>query len=160
MRIDRQIGRLFHDVPPYALTTPPIRLTLLGTSTVDHLVPAIRVALLRRGLWGTVYVAPYGMFQQELLNPASGLHRFAPTNVLFCQDSNNLSAALDNALEPEQVRVGLADAVNEMRGLWKQARERLKAKVLQQTSMPRQLPLMGRSADHRQQSCLEGYEEK
>ena len=148
IRLDRQIARLFPDAQPATLTTPPIRLAVLGTSTVDHLTAGIRVALLRRGLWGTVYVTPYGMFQQELLNPASRLHQFAPTHVLFCQDSANLSAALDNALDPDQVRAALADTVNSMRGLWQLARERLKAKVLQQTAMPRQLPLMG-SNEHR-----------
>jgi FkbH-like protein len=148
MRLDRQIVRFFPDAQPDALTTAPIRLAILGTCTVDHLTAGIRVALLRRGLWATVYVAPYGMFQQELLDSRSGLHRFAPTHVLFCQDAANLTAALDNTVDGEQVRAALADTVGEIRNLWRSARETLKAKVLQQTVMPRQLPLMG-SNEHR-----------
>jgi FkbH-like protein len=148
MRIDRQLNKLFPDTQPGALTTAPIRLAVLGTCTVDHLSASIRVALLRRGLWGKVYVAPYGMLQQELLNLASGIHAFAPTHILFCQDAANLTAVLDTAVEPDQVRAALEATVAEMRGLWRAARDMLHAKVLQQTVMSRQLPVMG-SNEHR-----------
>jgi len=148
MRLDRQIGRLFPDAQPDALTSQPIRLAILGTATVDHLCAGIRVALLRRGLWAATYVCHYGMMQQELFDANSDLHRFAPTHVLFSIDAANLTSALDTATEPEQARAALAAAVGDIRGMWKTVRETLRAKVIQQTVVPRQLSLMG-SNDHR-----------
>lgn len=148
MRLDRQILRSFPDAQPDSLTTQPIRLAILGTATVDHLCAGIRVALLRRGLWAKVYVGHYGMMQQELFDPNSDLHRFAPTHILFSIDAANLTAALDTATDPEQARAALANAVGDIRGMWRTARETLRAKVLQQTVVPRQLSLMG-SNEHR-----------
>jgi FkbH-like protein len=148
MRLDRQIRRLFPDAQPGALTTQPIRLAILGTATVDHLCAGIRVALLRRGLWAATYVCHYGMMQQELFDTHSDLHRFAPTHVLFSIDAGNLTSALDTVSEPEQARAALAAAVGDIRGMWKTVRETLRAKVIQQTVVPRQLSLMG-SNEHR-----------
>src|SRR5579859_4821804 len=50
LSLDRKLTRLFGKVPPEGLSTRPVRLALLSSSTVDHLKPAIRVGALRRGL--------------------------------------------------------------------------------------------------------------
>ena len=60
----------------------PVRLALLGSSTLTHLVPGIRVAGLRRGLLIEVYEGTYGTYRQELADTGSGLYKFAPTVVL------------------------------------------------------------------------------
>src|ERR1700759_5723196 len=43
------------------------RIALLSSHTVDHLVPALRVAGLQRRLAIAAEVAPYGMVRQQLL---------------------------------------------------------------------------------------------
>src|ERR1700704_6121000 len=48
--LDRKRQRLLTD-PPEDLVAPAIRLAVLASSTVDHLLPAIRVAGMRRDLW-------------------------------------------------------------------------------------------------------------
>ena len=54
-RLARAMARFYPTTPPSGLAAPPIRLALLGSSTVEHLVSGIRVAGLRRNLWVDVY---------------------------------------------------------------------------------------------------------
>lgn len=60
-----------------------LRLALLSSCTIDHLLPAIRVAGLRRRLLIEVYTGSFGQYRQELLDPASALHGFRPDIILF-----------------------------------------------------------------------------
>lgn len=60
----------------------PVKIALLFSSTADLLAPLLRVACLREGFRAQLYVAPYGSFRQEALDPQSGLHRFAPEIVI------------------------------------------------------------------------------
>ena len=57
IRLDRRLQRLFKDDPPPAATGTPIRLAVLASATVEHLLPGLRVAALRRGMWLTTYSA-------------------------------------------------------------------------------------------------------
>src|SRR5271156_21673 len=80
VQLDRALGRLGLKEAPGFL---PIRLAILASSTVDHLSPAIRVSGLRRKLLIDVHSGGYGQYRQELLDPTSALHHFAPQAVLF-----------------------------------------------------------------------------
>lgn len=51
--LDQVIQRTFEAGPPAALATKPVRLAILGSSTLAHLHAAIRLAGVRRGLWIT-----------------------------------------------------------------------------------------------------------
>jgi len=56
----------------------PIRVALLGRSTLDMVAPQLELALLARGFIPEIYTAPYGSFMQELIDPDSATSRFAP----------------------------------------------------------------------------------
>jgi FkbH-like protein len=56
--------------------TRPVRLALLGRSTLDMIAPQLELALLARGFAPDIYTAPYGSFMQELIDPDSGAARF------------------------------------------------------------------------------------
>src|SRR5271169_524804 len=80
IQLDRALARLgAKEAPGFQ----PVRLAILASSTVDHLSPAIRVAGLRRRLMIRVNTGAYGQYRQDLLDPASSLHQFAPQFVLF-----------------------------------------------------------------------------
>src|SRR5580658_4593419 len=70
--LDETLRRKMAD-PPEALSTKPVRLAVLGSSTLTHLLPAIRVAGLRRGIWIDTYENAYGQYWQELSDPNSAL---------------------------------------------------------------------------------------
>ena len=50
-----------------------MRLAVLGSSTLTHLLPAIRVAGLRRGIWVDAYEMDYGQYLKERRDPESDL---------------------------------------------------------------------------------------
>jgi FkbH-like protein len=56
----------------------PIRVALLGRSTLDMLAPQLELALMVRGFAPEVFTAPYGSFMQELLDEDSPTSRFKP----------------------------------------------------------------------------------
>ena len=126
-RLDRALQRLFGDSPPFPLHTKPLKLAILATSTVSHLVPGIRVGALRRGLWLKVYEGPYGQQWQELADTSSGLHRFAPDVVLLAFDAIHLVGAEGSTVE---------SALELMCALWRRLRDCLGCTVIQQAVIP------------------------
>jgi FkbH-like protein len=128
LRLDRALAAL-EDVAGSRLQ--PVKLALLGSCTIEHLVPAIRIAGLRRGLLVRSYVCGYGQVRQEILNPDSPLYRFAPDVALLSFDYHATLADLGN-------RAGDADArVKELGGeiadLWETLNAGIGCSVIQQT---------------------------
>ncbi|MFL5335382.1 MAG: methoxymalonyl-ACP biosynthesis protein FkbH, partial [Geminicoccaceae bacterium] len=82
VRLDRKRAALLPQAPA-GLPTKPVRLAVLAASTVDHLLPALRVGGLRRGIWVETYTPDYAQYAQELIHSGSGLHAFRPDAVLF-----------------------------------------------------------------------------
>src|SRR5665213_1962672 len=106
--LDGIVRRRFFDGPPEGRATKPIRLAILGSCTLSHLLPAIRVGGLRRGLWITTYENDYGQYLQELFDPNSSLYRFKPDAVLFAFDRFHLTAGLSAAMEAAEANAALA----------------------------------------------------
>ena len=146
-RLDRALARLFGDAPPPGLATRPVRLAVLGSSTLDHLLAPIRVAALRRGLWVTTYQPDYGQYLQELTDRASALHAFAPDAILFAFDAHHLLRRADPALDEAGAQAALDDTLAELRGLWGTARDAFRCQILQQTALPVFPPLLGLNED-------------
>src|SRR4051812_45215626 len=57
-RFGNYLARTF-DEAPEGVSAKPVRLALLGSSTIDYLQPAIRVAALRRLAWVTTFAGEY-----------------------------------------------------------------------------------------------------
>ena len=64
-RLDKLAQGRFGGSSPPGMTLPAVRLAILGSAMVSHLVPAIRVAFMRRGMWAEVYTNPFGQHLQE-----------------------------------------------------------------------------------------------
>jgi hypothetical protein len=103
------------------------RLAIVASSTIDHLVPAIRVAALRRQLLLDVYVGQYGQYRQELLDETSPLHQFGPQIVLLSLTAREAIAGAPLAVTPAQVDGIIGPSIDELRVLWGKARETLHA---------------------------------
>lgn len=121
----------------------PLRIALLASHTVDHLVPAIRVAGLQRGLAICAYVAPYGMYRQALLMEDAALNDFGPQLIVLALDARDAPLQLPLEASLDQVDAAIAERVDELRLLWRRARERHAAQVVQQTIVPADPPLFG-----------------
>ena len=120
-----------------------LRIALLASHTVDHLVPAIRVAGLQRRLAISVHVAPYGMYRQALLMEDAELTRFAPQLIVLALDARDAPLQLPLEASQAEVDAAVSGRVDELRLLWRRARERYAAQVVQQTIVPADPPLFG-----------------
>lgn len=147
-RLDRSLRRLFNEAPPPGLTTKPIRLAVIGSSTLNHLAPAIRIAGARRGIWIQIHEGDYGQYFQELSDAGSALHAFRPDALLLALDAYHLLRNIDTAADAEGVNQALEATLGHLRECWRLARSAFKCAVLQQTVLPVFLPLLGAN-EHR-----------
>jgi FkbH-like protein len=120
-----------------------IRLAVLASSTVDHLLPAIRVAGLRRRLLIDVHSGAYGQYRQDLLDPAASLHQFAPRTVLFSLTARETIADVPLTATISDVDAAITRRIGELRLLWRKAREIFNAAIIQQTFIDVTEPLFG-----------------
>jgi len=134
----RKLDRLLHDLakkadresePPFAR----LKLAMIGSSTLDHLAPSIRLGALRRGLFVDLYIGDYGQWRQAVLDPASDLYAFEPDAVLLCHEVSALVSPPALSASRADVTATIDGAVHELADLWKLLRERAGAVIIQQT---------------------------
>ena len=140
VQLDRAYGRLGLKEAPGFL---PLRLAVLASSTVDHLLPAIRVGGLRRRLLIDVQSGGYGQYRQDLLDPTSALHQFAPQAILFSLSAREAISAIPLTTTAAEVEETIARHIKELRSFWQKAREICNGVILQQTFLDVSEPLFG-----------------
>ena len=134
--------------PPAGLGTKPVRLAVLGSSTLTHLLPAIRVAGLRRGIWVETYENDFGQYLQELSDPGSALAEFRPTAILLALDSHDLTAGVTAAMDQEHADAALSQVLERICATWRLARENFRVPLLHQAALPVHPPVLGNN-EHR-----------
>jgi FkbH-like protein len=142
-QLDRAIQKIAPAAKAVANDAKPVRLALLGSSTLGHLIPGIRVAGYRRGLWIEIYEGDYGLYRQELeaagapaADGNSALKKFAPDVVLLALDAR------------QAARATAEDALLELEACWQLAKQNLGCVVIQQTLLPVFPALLGNN-EHR-----------
>jgi len=145
--LDETVRRIF-PAPPAAFATKPVRLAVLGSSTLAHLHGAIRVAGLRHNLWIETYENDFGQYFQELSDPAAPLHAFQPTAILVALDGHHLAGGVSVNLDAAAADVALAEIEARIAETWRLARCAFRCPIVQQTALPVQLPLLGNN-EHR-----------
>jgi FkbH-like protein len=132
--LDEVLRRAYAHAPPPA-DSGEIRLAVLGSSTTAHLLPSIRIAGARRGLWVSTYETQFGQYLQELLDPGSGLHHFRPDTVLFAPDAHHLTLGVHAGLSAADAARDLAAASAQRVHCWSLARAAFGCHVIQQTAI-------------------------
>ena len=130
-------------VAPGCAPAAGVRLALLGSATVEHLAPGLRVAALRRGIPLAVWVGEYGQYQAALEGKDAALAGFAPQVVLFALDGRHLAQEAEGGT----VDQGVTRLLDRLAGMWARARA-LGAVVVQQAALPVVPPLLGAN-EHR-----------
>lgn len=120
-----------------------VRLAVLASATVDHLLPAIRIAGLRRRLLVDIHVGPYGQYRQQLLDAESPLYRIQPQIVLMSLTAREAIGAVPLTATIAEADAAIGRSVDELRMLWRKARETFHATVIQQTFLNIADPLFG-----------------
>ena len=145
--LDETVRRLV-PAPPADTGTKPVRLAVLGSSTLAHLHAGIRVAGLRRNIHVSTYENEYGQYMQELLDTSGPLHAFRPTAVLFAFDAAHLTQGLHAAMSSADADAALADTLAVIERCWMLARQAFACPVMQQNVLDVFPPLLG-SNEHR-----------
>lgn len=140
IQLDAALGRT---APEPKAGLEPVRLAVLAASTVDHLLPSIRVAGLRRGLRIETRVAGYGQYRQDLLNPASPIHDFRPDTVLFSLNVREFLGAVPVGASAAEAEAAVEAAMRDLRGLWRHAQDAFGATIVQQGFLDAEPPLFG-----------------
>jgi FkbH-like protein len=134
IQLDNAIQKSLLEAPAAASEDlQPIKLALLASCTVDHLLPALRVAGLRYGLLIDTYLGKYGQYRQELLSPESGLYGFDPDFVLLSRTASEALAKIPLSASAGQAASAVSGVLAEQRQLWDTARQAFRATVIQQT---------------------------
>jgi len=139
-----QIDRRALDTPPGG--EPRLRMAVLASSTIDQLLPSLRVSGLRRGLRVETFTPDYGQFRQAVLDPASPFHAFAPDVVLFSLDARTLVG--ETVLDDGEAEALIDRRVAEIGAWWDAARGSSDRLVLQQALLPLFPRLLG-NVEHR-----------
>ena len=141
--LDETIRRALDGAVPADTSTTPVRLAILGSATLAHLHPGIRVAGLRRNIHVSTYENDYGQYMQALLDSGSTLHAFRPNAVLFAFDAYHLTQGLHAALSEADVDAALADTMARIGRCWTLAQTAFACPVMQQTALDVFAPLLG-----------------
>jgi FkbH-like protein len=101
------------------------KLAILASSTTSLLAPVLRAVGFRRGVKFEIYEGVYGNYQQEILDPHSGLHRFRPDIVVVLLNHHDLG------LPPTGGHRIAHDFVLRLRELWKVLLDRSPCHIVQ-----------------------------
>ena len=126
-----------------AASSPRVRLGLLGSHTLDHLAPAIRIGGLRRGLPIGIHTGGYGQYRAALINGDPAMDAFAPRYVLVALDMPSLMPDLPLSATRAETDAAVAAAIATIRGWWRRIRTRWNAVPIQQTLIAQSPALIG-----------------
>ena len=112
-----QLGdRLAAATPPPDAATQ--RIAVVGGVTIDYLRRAIACAVAAEGVFPVTYQATFGSYVQDILDPASALHAFAPDLIVIAPSHRDLIAPLPIAATAAETDAALEPAVALFRKLW------------------------------------------
>ncbi len=144
-----------------ALKRVSLRVGCLSSFTFDPLSPALQLQALQAGLAIDPYIAPFGQFEQELIDPTSGLASFHPQVVILATRLQDVCPAIYdrfNALNESQARQLVEDWLGRLGSALRAFRARCPAHILIQNYDLPALPALGiadRTATPSQKAVVE-----
>ncbi|HEY2616593.1 MAG TPA: HAD-IIIC family phosphatase [Acetobacteraceae bacterium] len=97
---------------------PGQRIAIVGTATIDYLRSAVACAVSAERVFPFTYQAPFGALVQEILDPASAFHAFAPELVVLAPCARDLLAPLSIGASSIEVDAALRPAIELYQKLW------------------------------------------
>jgi FkbH-like protein len=133
----------------------PYRVCILRSFTIEPVVPLLRAAAYIGGIALDVQVGDFNVFEQEILDPQSATHRFAPQLVIIAAQSRDVTPALYTHFADQtstSVDAEVAAASARMLGWIRGLRERSSASVLIHTLESPDVPALGLLDDRESRS--------
>ncbi len=133
------------------LARVPVRLGVLASFTFEPIQQAFELQALRAEIGAEVYVGPFGRFEQEMIDPASGLAVFKPDVVLLALRLQDVCPAIYdsfNSLDEKTASAIVDDWIERLRAALLTFRQHSSATVLMQNyDLPAALALSIADAD-------------
>ena len=129
--LQSRYARIYESLASDTLELQPIRLALLGSSTLEHFASVFGYWLAREGLNLDLYLASYDTIHQTILDPASELYAFDPEVVWLFTNHRDLKFSAEPGQSLESVNQVINDAVSELAVLWNAVRSRSSAHIIQ-----------------------------
>jgi FkbH-like protein len=145
-RIDRIATEALQRLQPgmeAALRFARKRIALLGSHTLAHLAPGIRVAGLARRLAIDVHVGDYNLYRHALLSGDVALADFHPDFVLLALDEAAVVPSFPPDATVSEVEMEVDREIDAIKQLWSCIRERYGAQPVQQTLLGVTPPVFG-----------------
>lgn len=111
-------------------TAKVIRVALIATSSVEHLAQVWQFWLAQQGLQPEIYVAPFGVYPQEILHPNSALYQHQPDLVWILEGHRDVKVVPHIGDSAETVEHLVAEHISTRIHHWNLLRDRLGCEVL------------------------------
>jgi FkbH-like protein len=148
VKLDRLLTKLAQDKPAGIHGVLRLKLAILSSATVEHLIAGLQIAGARHNIVIKAYTHAYGSALQELDDPESNLAVFQPDVVLVCFPYAHLFGSGQLAKTREDVEDRLSFASGMLQDLRDRARAKFDCSIIQQTVLPTELPLVGSHEFH------------
>ena len=145
LTVAAELRDLLAALPP-APAARSLRIALLGNATLDHLHSYLLVECERNGLRPHIYQAGFDQYNQEILDPSSGLYAFEPDVVICAVHASRLFPGLHDdplALSVAERRAELDAGLARLQQLLDVLTQRTQALVLVHNMVAPQQPALG-----------------
>ena len=127
--------KLLRSLNPSNIKSLPIRVAVIGNTTLEHLAQALEARLFLEGFIPTIYFSQFGTLTQSVLDPASDLYLFHPDIIwIFSTFRETELAQGPIHSSREQGRNRVESAISRITALWDAIRSRCSAAIIQNNS--------------------------
>lgn len=103
------------------------KIALIGSTTLNLLVPILRAKCAASGIAADIYCGEFAQYNQEILDPDSGLAAFSPDVIIIAPDWRALSLP-DEVNDPDTIS---ETHISSLKNLWRRCLDRWGAFVIQ-----------------------------
>lgn len=126
-----RIAKTFAAIPPGALGLRPLRVAVLASSTVDHLLDILPFWLALSGIEAQLHLAEYDTVTQTVLDAHSALYAFKPQLVWLFSTWRDLGMTIEPGATAGEVQACVEQEVQSRAALWQILENRLACLVMQ-----------------------------
>ena len=123
-------ANLFCSLDIETLGLRPLKVALLSSSTIDHLMPLLKFWLARRGFAAEILATPFNSIAASCLNPASDLYTFRPDIIWFFTTWRDVDMNITPGMSLELVERQVESAADQSMSLIRKARDNSNAQII------------------------------
>lgn len=108
-----------------------VRIAILGSCSIQHMIMALRVYLLKYGIQADIYQGEYNGIEMDVLSDDSDLYKFDPQIIILMTYYKDIRIVPDIFAEKEAIELHLKQVEDHYSKLWSHINEKCKCHILQ-----------------------------